>query len=109
MDLAKRKKTVALTKRDRTQKRNSMTNANMLSLVQEKLRQLEVDDQPSTSADQNVRFIRYPLRWSIVPTLREEEDEEGDGTFVSLQRAVSDDGLPVEMFGTVRSSVCSVM
>ena len=99
MDLAKRKKLVGLSKRDRTQSQQTSVGSSgrMLALVQDKLRHLEFSEEPSGARGSSlgqipeyhrVRYIRHNL-----------PDQPSSDT----------EHVPIELFGSVRSTVCSVM
>lgn len=131
MDLAKRKKLIGLKKRDRPNiAAKKPSNNKMLALVQEKLLHLEANynninekesdevTPPSRvlpniaeyTSTPSVKYIRHPVRWSIEDIERGENHQgNGDVDRAELHRLTSDDGLPIEMFGNVKSIVCSVM
>ncbi|XP_063674315.1 SNF-related serine/threonine-protein kinase-like isoform X15 [Bolinopsis microptera] len=134
LDLAKRKKLSGLSKRDRSAAKKS-PSSNMLALVQEKLRHLEANynlterepeltspTSPSSvlpniaeyTNEHTVKYIRHPVYWSIEDIERHTDNIESNGNArcdnaPEFQRLTSDDGLPIEMFGSVKSTICSVM
>lgn len=137
LDLAKRKKLAGLSKRDRSKSAAKKTsNSNMLALVQEKLRHLEAnynvsEKEPEVTSpsgvlpniaeytnQHTVKYIRHPVYWSIEDIERHTDNTESNGDvrcdnappiIPEIQRLTSDDGLPIEMFGSVKSTICSVM
>ena len=143
LDLAKRKKLVGLSKRDRSNSAAKKTsNSNMLALVQEKLRHLEAnynlcEKEPEVTSPSSVlpniaeytnqhtvKYIRHPVYWNIEDIERHTDNVESNGDVwceharhdnarhdnaPEFQRLTSDDGLPIEMFGSVKSTICSVM
>ena len=166
MDLAKRKKLVGLSKRDRTNilQSKKVDSRNMLALVQ-KLKHLESSyqqkeseiggspitpssvlpniaeyTQPSTLArftnrsnslpeyahqQRSVKYIRHPLQWTledIEPRANNANSESNGESHDPLQQFNSttetptlhrfhsgEEQLPIELFGSVKSTVCSVM
>lgn len=134
LDLAKRKKLSGLSKRDRTAAKKS-PSSNMLALVQEKLRHLEANynlterepeltspTSPSSvlpniaeyTNQHTVKYIRHPVYWNVEDIERHTDNTEPNGNArcdnaPDFQRLASDDGLPIEMFGSVKSTICSVM
>ena len=66
-----------------------------------------------------VKYIRHPVYWNIEDIERHADNAESNGDvrgedargedLPEFQRLTSDDGLPIEMFGSVKSTICSVM